>query len=290
MKLATRALLLSLALLVGCSEPPVQPLMPTPMLYPELGIGPLDHIPAENRWKPRRVFYATTRERIGDAQRIEYSNDEGNKVAVGMALVGFGGENVSWADLNRYSRQADRKAVVPLSISGLVEAGRFDPENTKRELNGPMSWLLTELNSSIESARDRDLLIYVHGAKVNFYNACAFAAQLDHFMGRDMTSVAFSWPTRQNIFAYGTGGDVRRAYRHAGALTSLIEQLAAHRSATHPCRGVERRRPTGHPGIARPARPPPGRRPSPTFPPRHHLSGRRRCARRRVPGRPPLAQ
>jgi esterase/lipase superfamily enzyme len=85
---------------------------------------------------------------------------------------------------------------------------------------------MADLNASIESARDRDLLIYVHGAKVNFYNANAFAAQLDHFMGRDMTSLAFAWPTRQNIIAYGSGGDVRRAYRAAPALTSLLELLA----------------------------------------------------------------
>jgi esterase/lipase superfamily enzyme len=85
---------------------------------------------------------------------------------------------------------------------------------------------MADLNGSIESARDRDLLIYVHGAKVNFYNANAFAAQLDHFMGRDMTSMAFSWPTRQNIFAYGTGSDVRRAYTAAPALTALLEILA----------------------------------------------------------------
>jgi esterase/lipase superfamily enzyme len=61
---------------------------------------------------------------------------------------------------------------------------------------------------------------------VNFYNASTFAAQLDHFMGRDMTSLAFSWPTRQNIVSYGSGADVQRAYRAAPALTSLIEELA----------------------------------------------------------------
>ena len=73
---------------------------------------------------------------------------------------------------------------------------------------------------TIVCARDKDILVYVHGAKVNFYNACAFAAQLDHFMGRDMTSMAFAWPTRQNILAYGTGADLKRAYRAARALAS----------------------------------------------------------------------
>jgi esterase/lipase superfamily enzyme len=123
---------------------------------------------------------------------------------------------------------AERPEVVDLSIAGLIEAGHFsiDGEANVRDTGGAAAWLMADLNASIESARDRDLLIYVHGAKVNFYNANAFAAQLDHFMGRDMTSMAFSWPTRQNILAYGTGSDVRRAYTAAPALTALLELLA----------------------------------------------------------------
>ena len=229
-----RTLLLAVALVAaGCAGPPVQPLMPTPVLFTALGVGPLDHIPEHQRWNPRRVYYATTREREDDLQRIDYGNAESAAVSVGMTLIGFGGPNLSWSELNEYSRRAERPQVVELSISGLVEIGHFVPGNAGeiRDVGGAAAWLMTDLNSSIESARDRDLLIYVHGAKVNFYNASAFAAQLDHFMGRDMTSLAFSWPTRQNILAYGTGSDVRRAYTAAPALTSLLELLATESSA-----------------------------------------------------------
>jgi len=216
-------------ILASCgSTPRVEALMPTPLLFSELNLGPLDHIPENQRWKPRRVYYATTRARVPDLQRIDYHNDESDSVSVGLSLVGFGGPDISWAELNDFSRSAERPKVVPLSIDGLIEAGRFVPsaERGADQVEGAAAWLMADLNASIEAARDRDLLIYVHGAKVNFYNANAFAAQLDHFMGRDMTSLAFSWPTRQNIVAYGTGGDVRRAYRSAPALTSLLEILA----------------------------------------------------------------
>ena len=222
-------LLAGITALVGCSGPRVQPLMPTPVLFSELGLGPLDHIPETERWNPRRVYFATTRERERSRQRIEYGNEESDSVSVGMALIGFGGPQLSWSDLNEYSRRAERPEVVDLSIAGLVEVGHFIPggdDAEMRDVGGAAAWLMADLNASIENARDRDLLIYVHGAKVNFYNANAFAAQLDHFMGRDMTSLAFSWPTRQNIIAYGSGGDVRRAYRAAPALTSLLELLA----------------------------------------------------------------
>ena len=223
-------LLAATAGLAACAGPAVQPLMPTPLVFSEFDVGPLDHVPERERWNPRRVYYATTREREGNQRRIQYGNDEGEAVSVGMALIGFGGPGLSWSDLNEYSRRADRPGLVDLSVTGLVELGRFRPGGEDGgeldDAGGTTALWMSDLNASIEAARDRDLLLYVHGAKVDFFNANAFAAQLDHFMGRDMTSVAFAWPTRQNIVAYGSGGDVRRAYRAAPALASLLELLA----------------------------------------------------------------
>jgi len=227
-RLAIVGLVVSVLFLVGCASPRIEPLMPTPALFTELDLGPLDHIPEDRRWKLRRVYYATTRERDDDLQRIDYGNKESDEVSVGMSLIGFGGPHITWSDLNEYSRRAKRPEDVDLTIAGLLEAGKFrvGEDGAAVDLSGATSWLMSDLNASIESARDQDLLVYVHGAKVNFYNASAFAAQLDHFMGRDMTSLAFSWPTRQNIIAYGSGGDVRRAYRAAPALASLLKILA----------------------------------------------------------------
>ena len=46
-------------------------------------------------------------------------------------------------------------------------------------------------------------------------------------MGRDLTAVAFAWPTHQDIFAYLSGEDVKRGYESAEALATLIELLSA---------------------------------------------------------------
>jgi len=215
----------------GCGGVDIQPLMPTPVLFSELDISPLDHVPEDQRWTPRRVYYATTRTREKNLQRIDYTNEEADATSLGLSLIGFGTPPLSWSDLIEYSKVEEREDVVDLAIAGLVEAGSYTPSTDSTSASddtGALSWLLNDMNASIQSSRDHDLLIYVHGAKVNFYNANVFAAQLDHFMGRDMTSMAFSWPTRQNIIAYGGGGDVRRAYRAAPALTSLLEELAEH--------------------------------------------------------------
>jgi esterase/lipase superfamily enzyme len=217
----------------GCGSVSVEPLMPTPVLYTISDFAPLDHIPEHERWVPRRVYYATDRARTANVQEIAYGNTPSNDVSVGMALIGFGGPSMTWSDLDRKSRMGERDKAVKLSIAGILETGRFAAGTSPAQAAGPQAagWLLEDLNDTIADSRDKDLLIYVHGARVNFYNACAFAAQLDHFMGRDMTSIAFSWPTRQTILTYAFGSDPQRGYVSAEALATLIELLAAETDA-----------------------------------------------------------
>jgi len=211
----------------------VEPLMPTPVLFTECGADPLAHIPESERWMVRRVYFATNRARSGDLQSIAYGNTPSSEISAGLALIQFGGPKMSWADLARDSNSADREDVVDLAISGIVEAARFpiDAPVSKAAAAEKAGWITESINDAIEDSRDKDILVYVHGAKVNFYNACAFSAQFDHFMGRDMTSVAFSWPTRQNIMAYVMGGDRRRAYDSAQALATVLELLASETDA-----------------------------------------------------------
>ncbi len=217
----------SVMTLAGCGVG-MEPLMPTPIVYTEAGISPLKNVPESEHWTPRRVYYATNRKRSKDLQKIFYGNEPSDMVSVGLALIGFGGPDMTWADLDQASRSADRDEDVQLSIAGVIEAGHFSQDSPPVVSADPSNagWLIRDLNHSIAESRDHDVLVYVHGAKVNFYNACAFAAQLDHFMGRDMTSIAFSWPTRQDIFAYAFGSDRHRAKSSAVALASVLEALA----------------------------------------------------------------
>lgn len=229
MRFSVALSLLVAALMLGaCAKPRIEPLMPTPLVYRLSDQGPLDHVPESKRWNLRKIYYVTTREREPDFRRIVYGNEEGEEVSIGVSLIAFGGYNLSWADLREASTTAERKREVPLYISGIMEIGRLqvDAKGQILEGRGATDLLLQEIGESIDAAHDKDVLIYVHGAKVDFYNSCVFAAQLDHFMGRRMTSIAFSWPTRQNIAAYVVGDDVSRGHRSAPALASLIRVLA----------------------------------------------------------------
>lgn len=222
-------LLTTAALLGGCAgKVAVEPLMPTPVLYTEVGVDPIGHVPEGQRWTPRRIFFATNRARSGNAQEVTYTNRMSDDLGLGLALVAFGTAETNWAALAQASASAERETTINLSLTGVIEVGRvpLTPSGIEISDDNDAAWLLMNMNDAIRGARDKDILIYVHGAKVNFYNACVFAAQLDHFLGRDMTSLAFSWPTRQNIFAYAFGSDRQRAYDSAEALASLLEALA----------------------------------------------------------------
>lgn len=221
------------ALLLPACAASLEPLMPTPALFTETGVDPMAHIPEEERWVPRRVYYATTRERTSTRRDIAYGNREADHLSMGVALIGFGPEDMSWADLQAVTVSPGTDGRPPLTINGVFEAGHFPIDATAEQAAeaNRAGWVLDNIDQAVSNARDKDILVYVHGAKVDFYNACAFAAQLDHFMGRDMTSLAFAWPTHQSILSYGVGGDVGRAYHAAPALATLLEVLASDTSA-----------------------------------------------------------
>ncbi|WP_145444476.1 alpha/beta hydrolase [Mucisphaera calidilacus] len=202
--------------------------MPTPVVYTELGKGPVDHVPESERFTNRRVYYATTRTRTTDMRRVDYGNKLSDQVSVGLSLIGFGSPSLSWEALQEVVSRREREESVVLTVNGVVEAGGFDPAGTTEEIveTTGVGWWMHDLNDSIGDARDKDLMIYVHGAKVDFYNGNAFAAQIDHFMGRDMTSLAFCWPTHQDIFHYAFGSDMERGRASAESLARLLEVLA----------------------------------------------------------------
>lgn len=214
-----------LFLITGCASPRMESLMPTPLVYSELGVGPMDGLQDKKLWKPMRVYYATTRKRVQDSRRIDYGNAEAQAMSLGMALINFGGPEVGWTELNDASRMVDRDGDWLMSVSGLIEAGGLDLSVSPPRPRDELAWLVADLNRALRESRRKEILLYVHGAKVDFYNACAFSAQLGHFLGRDGVSMAFSWPTRQRISAYAIGNDLARGRRSAKALSLLLEIL-----------------------------------------------------------------
>jgi esterase/lipase superfamily enzyme len=222
-----------LMLLAGCGVPEGS-LMVTPLIYAEDGIDPFAHVDPARRTPSQRVFYATNRARAAghfDDPRA-YGNTPTDTLQIGMARVRFG-DDLSWDALYDASRTAQRPEPVALRLTDIWEHGsiRFEDHEPTLEATDGSDRFIAAINAQLEVAPDPELIIYVHGAKVNFYDACVFAAELNHFAGRDMVPIAFAWPTHQDIFRYLSGVDVARGRASAETFASLLRMLARRTNA-----------------------------------------------------------
>lgn len=221
--------------LLACASDPTLFLMETPAIYHEAAIDPFAHLDDSHRSTEISVFYATLREpRQGDeGSALPYGNDPAEAMGLGHARVRFGAEENSWDALRAASLSAIRAPVVPIRVVAsepiaalprdwAADAAPLDPE--QREF-------VTQIDRQLATALDQDLVVYVHGTKVDYRNAVAMTAEIDHFAGRDFVSVAFDWPSHQNILAYLLREDLHRAEDASQALHSLIELLAGHTRA-----------------------------------------------------------
>jgi esterase/lipase superfamily enzyme len=77
------------------------------------------------------------------------------------------------------------------------------------------------INKELDKAVDKEIMVYVHGTKVDFANATILTAEVGHFAGRDFVGLAFAWPSHQNILYYLTGIDVRRALNSSSSSNKL---------------------------------------------------------------------
>lgn len=203
--------------------------MVTPLIYHQGGIDPLAHVDPSHRTTSQQVFYATNRARVTgsfDDPRA-YGNTPTATLQLGMARIQFG-EDLSWGDLHEATRSTERDGQITLRLTDVWEHGSVvfkDLEHDPIATDGSDRFFAA-VNAQLAVATDPEIMVYVHGAKVNFYDACMYAAELNHFAGRDMVALAFAWPTHQDIFRYLSGEDVERGRASARTFDSLLRVLA----------------------------------------------------------------
>ncbi len=215
--------------------------MPTPVLYSAAELDPFAHLPDEEMRPELPVFYATNRIPDGTADDPQYSNGIGTVLHLGETMIRFGDDDMTWPTLDEASRtpppdisgkQGFRDPEIPLYVVATREFASWD---TATGIPGTMSdgekVFAEAINARLARVRDKQLILYVHGAKQNFYSSAVFTAQVNHFLGRDLVGVGFAWPTHQDIIEYGIGVDVARARKSAEPLAEFIDFLADHTDA-----------------------------------------------------------
>lgn len=207
----------ALALMSCAQKPKPQWLMPTPRLYQNGGIDPFTHLSAQEKRTELPVFYATNRKRTASY----YGSGIDPALRYGVAEVGIGSESDDWNSLTKASCSPTRPNPLPLRLLG------FNENTGTTSTIDSRAWL-QQLDKASRKTRTQDVMIYVHGAKVEFFHSCAFAAEFAHFSGREITPVAFDWPTHTEVFSYITRVDIRHGIESADRLAELVRMIASH--------------------------------------------------------------
>lgn len=188
------------------------------------------------------IFYATGRNAIGSGSNTTYGNTVDNQVHFGRAVVRFGEGQLQWSELHNASLSKDRTEQIAIYLdsvhpmSSITKATVPDDPDSNQHTAPPvyhtgLQPYFDAINAKLEQTRDQELLIYVHGTKVDFINAVTLTAELDHFTGRDFVTLAYDWPSHQNILDYVIGIDKQRAINASYQLKNLLILLSQHTNA-----------------------------------------------------------
>jgi len=209
--------------------------MPTPVLYQSSSIDPFAHLSPEQRSLHMQIFYATNRFPKFTGDEIVYGNTVDSIIHLGTATIRIGDENTDWDSLHKTSRSIDEADLIPISVAQISEQAVLPGKDLRPEydLTPQLLEFVDSINAELAEAIDKEIMIYVHGTKVDFSNSVILTAEIDHFAGRDFIGFAFAWPSHQNILSYLVGTDVRRALDSSPPLQRLLVFLAEHTTAEH---------------------------------------------------------
>lgn len=227
--------LLTAWLLTGCSTQSNLTLMPKPVIYQNGVVHPFAHLTPEHQTTRVHVFYATNRAPRSSKSGVSYGNSLDSSIHLGEAIIRIGEPDDDWAEILALSLAESELVTVPLTLETISETAQMPTDNTHPDsrLTLGQQKFIDAINKELDKAVDKEIMVYVHGTKVNFANAAILTAEVDYFAGRDFVGLAFAWPSHQNILYYLSGIDVRRALNSSPALTSLLVLLAEHTKAEH---------------------------------------------------------
>jgi len=217
------------ALAIGACAGPLY-LMPTPEAFRTGDIDVFELTPEQERTLQVPVLYATNRLPARNGEKAGYGRKFDEMLRLGVAYIQIGDDQAgSWEQLYAVSTVQERGSDILLKLKRVQEFIAIGKDVDIQAPPPDLLRLLAELDKALEKSLDKDLLIFVHGAKNDFYRSVGQAAQYRHFTGRHSVVLAFVWPSMENILRYGA--DVRHATASAPMLATLVELLATHTQA-----------------------------------------------------------
>lgn len=209
-------------------HPPMR-LMPPPLIFQEGGDRLFDLAPALADGSELEIFYATNRLPVGPRDNRIYTVAPDRRLHVGTAELRIGDEGSTLDQIREWTMSGESGDRPYINLRRMREAGTIsDP---KAELDPEVENWLAEINAELARSRDRDILVYIHGANTTVERAAGQASQLRHYLGRDSVVVLYAWPTAENFLRYSR--DIETAFGAAPHLAELIDLLAQRTDAEY---------------------------------------------------------
>jgi esterase/lipase superfamily enzyme len=207
------------ALLAACSQYVVRRMVPTPIVMQDERLDFSQTVLPEHRATEVSVLFATTRAPAPPEAPERYARGAGGAVRVGVARVQLGEPGWSFDDLVKSDRTSRPETPRPARVVGVEEFGVFGASGREAERA-----FVAAIDRQIAHTPNRSVVIYVPGYRATFDQVMILMGSWAHFLGRDSTVIAFSWPTGTRWWNYFS--DCRHALTYVPDIARLIALVA----------------------------------------------------------------
>ncbi len=207
---------LLLPTLVGCAS--VQPhMIPAPAIFRDPGIDLAQHLPPALRSTEVPVFYVTTRAPVAKGEPGHYGERTSDGTRLGVAHVRLGEPGWTWDQLVASDLTDTFNTPRPAQVERVDELGIVGQTSDVERV------FVDRINQRLAAARNRELVLYVHGYRVFFDEVTTMMGSWSHYLGHGAMTT-FQWPTGQNFWNYVT--DCPRARNFIGDIERTVALLA----------------------------------------------------------------
>lgn len=211
--------LILLPFITACST--VHKLPTTPNIYGAHAQYPAQDIAPSEQGTTSKIYYVTDRQpHFHDLELNTYDKRRSPSMVFGEATVAYGDDDLSWGELTQISQTHSERPTVKVKINSLDEVSRFPPTplvfsmtpqglqvdpDQQRSYDHSTLKMKDAIAKRLETAKQKDIILYVHGFNNSFDDAVLDISDVWHFSGRYGVPIAYTWPSSSgNILGYFT--------------------------------------------------------------------------------------
>jgi esterase/lipase superfamily enzyme len=186
-------------LLAGCAT---HALMPTPAVYTGPNAKPLfADASLESRQSKLDLLFLTDRAPADGSGGSPYSAERSRSIAFGSTVIEFtDGKTLRLGT----TTELGRFPAIPYPLIEVADGKRRAPAVIEAHTQAKRN-LQAEVAKRLAIARRKEIVLFVHGYRVNFEDAALTMGELCHFLGREFVCGIFTWPAggdRGALFGY----------------------------------------------------------------------------------------